>query len=328
MLYLFPKDCFMAVSPAYRYTLSLADFAELLDLPVWQTRRKLGKDQITDLGGGRPAVEPPVVREKLEEKGFPFNKSVIAHINLKGGIGKTTTAITCATRAAQLGFRVVVLDLDSQASASVAFNLLPEDEAPVFYDLWSKPGEFLPRALKSIDPDLSILPSSLVNGLLDTALASPKHQKRAVRQVCDVLLESFDLVFIDCPPSLSTAVISSICAADHIVMPYSGDPFAFKGLELTFEEIEAIADTFQLAMPQIHLLFTGYDRRQNLHKKMEAKVQDTFAGEGRVIHAPIGVSTRYSKALDRHETIFASYRKNPQKTDYHTFFLRLLNWQE
>lgn len=318
----------MAETSFPQYVLSLSDLAELLDLPVWQTRRRLGKEQLVDLGGGRPAVLPEVARSVLSEHGYAFEPRIVAHINLKGGIGKTTTAISSATRAAQLGFKVVVLDLDSQASASVAFGLLPEDEEPVFYDLWSKPREYLPQALKQIQPGLALLPSSLVNGLLDTALASPKHQKGAVKQVCDVLLETYDLVLIDCPPSLSTAVISSICAAQDIVMPFTGDPFAFKGMELTVDEIDAIVDTFSLETPNLHLLFTGYDRRENLHKKTAERVQQTFVGKGRLIHEPIGVSTRFSKALDRQQTIFASYRKNPQKADYDLFLRRLLKWQE
>nr|WP_243436129.1 ParA family protein [Acanthopleuribacter pedis] len=244
---------------------------------------------------------------------FPFR--VFAHINLKGGVGKTTSVVTCAVRAAQYGFRCVVLDLDSQASASLAFDALPEDDTPIFYDVWQKPAEMLGPALKRIDSHLYLLPSSLENGLLDSSLANPRHQKKAVAEVCAELKRlGFDVVFIDCPPSLGTAVISSICAADDVVIPIGSDPFSHKGLALTLEEIEAICDTYSLPIPTRRVLFARYDKREKLAAETLARMEGAYAEFA--IPVPVRVSTEFSKVLARGETLFHSQRKNPARQDY------------
>ncbi len=169
------------------------------------------------LAGNRKGISPGMVREYLTGLGFSYPFSVVAHINLRGGIGKTTSTISAASRACQYGFKTCILDMDPQGSSSLAFDALPGQEDPIFYDVWQKPSEMVMGSLKKIGDYLYILPSSLENALLDSSLMNPSSQKKAVRGVCDELkANGFDLVVIDCPPSLGIAVISSICAADTI----------------------------------------------------------------------------------------------------------------
>ncbi len=193
-------------------------------------------DQRVTLFPGAVALPPHVVRPYLKARGVSYAPRVIAHINLKGGTGKTTSVISAATRAAQYGFNTCILNMDSQASASLAFNMLLNDDDPIFCDVWQRPHEMVMEAVQQIDESLWILPSSLENGLLDVQLINPASQKHAVRGVCEELRHhDIDLILLDCPPSLGTAVIPTICAADTIVIPVCGDAFSRKGLELTIK---------------------------------------------------------------------------------------------
>lgn len=270
----------------------------------------------------RIKIPPKEVRSHLQNRGVDYSFKIIAHINLRGGIGKTTSSITTASRLGQYGFKTCILDLDPQGSASLAFNFVLEDEDPVFYDVWQKPDEILMGSLRQIDDYLYLLPSSLENSLLDSRLSNPAQQKNAVRGVCEELkANGFDMAIIDCPPSLGSGVISSICAADIIVIPIGNDPFSFRGLELTLTEIQSICETFGLPLPEIKILFSKFDRREKMSTEalnlLDKKYKQYF------IPFVIRTSTEFSKALSRRETVFASTVKNPAKEDYDNYVKHL-----
>ncbi len=269
--------------------------------------------------GPKTRLPSAAVRRYLaEQRGVDYSFRVVAAANLRGGIGKTTCCVTLASRAKQYGFKTCLLDLDAQGSASLAFDKMPEEDEPVFYDVWQKPGEMVMGSLKKVEDDLYLLPSSLENGLLDVSLINPAAQKNAVRGVCQELERGgFDLVVIDCPPSLGAAVISTICATDVLVIPLWSDAFSFKGVDLTLEEIESICDTFNLEPPTARLLFSRHDKRE----KLSARAIERLTTEYQELFVPsvIGTSTELSRALARKETIFASPRSSPVKTAYDQF---------
>jgi len=271
-------------------------------------------------------MRPETVRQFLQGQGVDYKFRVIVHANLKGGIGKTTSAISLGTRAAQYGFRTCILDVDPQASASLALNCLPGDGDPVFYDVWDRPEETLEGALRHIQPNLSILPSSLENSMLDTALIKPAVQKNAVGNICKQLRRlKYDLVIVDCPPSLGAATISSICAANTIVVPISNDAFSFKGLELTLGEVKAICEAFRIRKPEIKVLYSRYDKREKISGEAIRVLKTKYSDY--LLPVFIRTSTKFSNALSRHETIFASGAKSNPREDYDQFTRSLLKIQ-
>ena len=307
---------------APKYILTFDDLARLTGEPAYALQASLRDQGLGRLGPKSP-VPTAAVRGILAGRGADYSFRVIAAANLRGGIGKTTCCVTLASRAKQLGFKTCLLDLDAQGSASLAFDKLPEEDEPVFYDVWQRPGEMVMASLQEIEEGLYLLPSSLENGLLDVSLINPAAQKNAVRGVCQVLEENdFDLVVIDCPPSLGAAVISTICATDVLVVPLWSDTFSFKGMELTLEEIESICDTFNLEPPTVRLLYSRNDKRE----KLSAQAIERLTTEFKDLFVPsvIGTSTEISKALARKETLFASRRSSPVKTAYDRFIRTVL----
>jgi chromosome partitioning protein len=306
---------FIEMTGNKRYIISTSELANLVGETEEDIARAFQNQGLIGLSRKRKGVPPQLVREYLKERGVDYSFTVIANITMRGGIGKTTTAITAATRAAQYGFKTCILDLDPQASSSLAFDRIPADEDPIFYDIWKNPSDMLMASLRIIQENLSILPSSLENGLLDSSLVNPASQKNAVRGVCKELeAEGFDLVMIDCPPSLGTAVISAICAARILVIPVCSDAFSVKGLELSLNEISSICETFNLERPTIRILYTRFDRRV----KMSIDALDRLSSRYRDYFIPsvIRTSTEFSKALERKETVFASTRSSAARDDY------------
>jgi len=267
-------------------------------------------------------IPPLLVRELFRPAVYVAR--TIAFINLKGGVGKTVSAASTATRAAQFGFKTCMLDMDMQASLTLLFNAVPDDDDPIFYDVFQDPAQMAVPSLRTLEEFLYIMPSSLENGLLDAALAKPAAQKNAVRAVCDVLRRNhIDLVVIDCPPSLGTAVISSICAADTVVITVNNDTFSLKGLRLTLQEMTSICDTFGIKRPNVKILFTRYDKRQKMTHDIYRIVSQDYPQH--MSPAVINTSTDFSKAIADNTTVFASPRKSQAKADYDLFVRDLLD---
>lgn len=293
---------------------------ELIDLDPTSppTSSDAGASKVSDDHG----VSPGEAREILSRAGLLNSARTISFINLKGGTGKTTSAVTTATRASEFGFRVVVLDLDAQASAT--FMLAPQevDQAKPFIEIWDKPTQ-ISDILINVSPGLSLLPSSLDNSLLDIHLSKPLSQKTAIRDACSHMhAMGHDLVVIDCPPSLGAGVISAICASDTLVVPTTPDNFSLRGIDLTIEETGAIAETFGLPKPQIKILLTHYDRRIKLSDAVYRHLQDKYADM--LIKQPIRISSAYAQAQEQGKTVFQFAKAKKVQADYHALTTELL----
>lgn len=274
--------------------------------------------------GALSIVTPQSLKNYLSDKGVSFGPKVISFINMRGGIGKTTGTVSVGTRLSQYGFKTAILDLDSQASATLAMNRIPEEDDPVFYDIWQNPQRMVPGSLRSISNQLSILPSSLENGLLDASMVSPISQKNGVRNVTEVMKSmGYERIVIDAPPSIGAAVISAICASDEIIIPVGSDPFSIKGLEMTIEEIESICDTFQISLPKINILYSRYDRREKISETTLEFLRNEYSE--RLLDVVIRTSTEFSKAFTDQQTVFAKRKKSTARTDYDQLTKELLH---
>lgn len=229
-----------------------------------------------------------------------------------------------AVRAAQWGLDVCVVDLDPQASATLALAGEPEDGTPVFLDVWADPATTLPGALRRIADGLSLLPSALDNTLLDGQLAHPAQQKRAVRDVCARLAAlGHELILIDCPPALGTAVISTLCAARQALIPVCADAFAQKGLRLTLDEMAAIGDTFGLPQPRPRVLFNRHDRRERIHGEALAALRAQYPQA--LMQGVLRTSSQYARALAARRSVFADPRQSVAVVDLDAALRELLD---
>ncbi len=302
--------------------LTTRELAAKYGTSIGEVEKQFQPEELVPLNAATNGVTPQGIRRFLEASGVSYRFRVIAHSTMRGGIGKTTATISTAVRAAQYGFKTCVLDLDPQGSSSLALGAVPDDDDPIFYDIWQRPEELLAEALVQLSSHLSILPSSLENALLDASLLNPGSQKKAVRGVCDQLrLLGFDTVIVDCPPSLGIAVISAICAAQTIVIPVGSDAFSLKGLDLTLSEINSICDTFGLPHPAVRILYTRHDQRETVSRNALSKLTERYPNLPLAI---IRTSSEFSKVLAAGETIFTRYAKNSAREDYDRHVSELL----
>lgn len=299
-----------------KYALSPTELAEL----VKKNRPAVSmhfRDKTVPMGGKRTGIKPTDINQFLKKRGVDYGFKVISHLNLRGGCGKTTAAVSLATRAKQYGHKVCILDLDSQASATLTFGIIAKPDQPVFIDVYDDPQK-VKKALIEIEPCLSILPSSLNNGILDSFFSNkPKLIKTAVKSACDELKSmGFTLIIIDCSPSLSGSVISTICASDIIVIPVGSDVFSRRGLELTVHEVKNICETFSLPIPKLKILFSKYDGRENISIQALTEITHDKVFSKFLLPCFIRTSSELPKAAKNGETIFANYKRSSAREDY------------
>lgn len=307
------------------YLLTPSELSSVVDKSLPAISKSF-KDRSVRLTGRRIGLPAEDVREYLSKEGADYSFKVVSHLNLRGGCSKTTATVSLATRAKQYGHKVAILDLDSQASASLTFKIVASNNQPVFLDIYDEPHK-IKEALVEIEPNLSILPSSLNNGLLDAALANKPHlQKTAVSHVCDELKKlDYTLVVIDCSPSLSASVISTICASNVIVIPVASDIFSRRGLELTLEEIKSICETFGLPLPVIKILFSKYDGREKLSIDALTELAKDPIYSSLLLPCFIRTSSELPRAAKTGETIFANFKKTSAREDYDMYAREVLS---
>lgn len=311
----------MAAPP--RYLMTAEELALLTQQTVTRVLESVDQEKCIKLAPGVLGIPPRIIRAYLRHRGVNYTPRIIVHMNLKGGTGKTTTAVTSATRAVQYGFRTCIIDLDPQGSASLAFNAIPRENDLIFCDVWDQPTAQAIGALKKLNEFLYILPSSLENERLNLDWMQPDIQRQAVKGVCKTLLaKGFDLIMIDCPPSFGPAVISSICAANIVVIPVCNDAYSRRGVVLTLQEIASICQKFGRPLPHAQILYTRYDKRVKMSTQVLHMLTKTY--KKLFIPTPIGTSSEFAKALEKHKTVFASVRKSSAKDDYDQYVRYLL----
>lgn len=189
--------------------------------------------------------------------------TVLALYSIKGGVGKTAAAVNLAHAAARDGRRTLLLDLDPQGAASFYFRVRARKKADV--DRFLSGGDALQRAIRATDyPDLDILPAHLSFRRMELALDALKKPGSRVRKVLKAQRREYDLVVIDCPPTL-TMVAESVIRASHLVLvPVVPTTLSQRTLDM----LEAEFASQDLDPQGLRAFFSLVDRRKKLHREL------------------------------------------------------------
>lgn len=222
---------------------------------------------------------------------------VCAFYHLKGGVGKTTTAVNIAHLASRSIGPTLLCDLDAQASASWYFRIRPDDEFSAKRML--KGGKHIDRNIRESDyPDLFLLPADFSYRHLDLKLDQEKHRKRRLAEIIKPLAAEFELVIIDAPPNITLESENIFRATDFLFVPVIPSPLSVASYQ-TFKDH---LDPKQLGEAHIRVFFNLVDRRRKLHREM---IESPPPELGRVCRTPIPYSTHIEQMGVKREPITA-----------------------
>lgn len=249
---------------------------------VGKSYRIRGSD-VDRLLGARPAPEQSGVGE------------VIAVCNQKGGVGKTTTAINLAAALGTQGARVLLIDLDPQGGCAASLGIETAD-LPTMYNVLID-GAPLPRAILRTSFGFDLAPANIELAGAEFELKQKLLGEIALRRKLEPVLERYDQIIIDCPPSLGLLTVNALAAADSTIVPVSCEYLPIKGLEMLLDTIEDVRNVVNAKLRIAGVLVTQYKAGTLNSREMLQAITDFCRATGtRLFPATVKQSVRVTES--------------------------------
>ena len=225
---------------------------------------------------------------------------IIAVVNQKGGVGKTTTAVNLAAALAEIGRRVLLVDLDPQGNATMASGVDKRDAHPSNCEVLL--GEAPARdAIKKTDGKFDLLPSNTDLIAAEMQVMDMKDRETRLKQALEPIKNDYQYILIDCPPSLSLLTLNALAAADSVLVPMQCEYFALEGIAALTDTMEAVKRRLNPKLEIEGIVRTMYDVRNNLANAVSAELQKHFGD--RVYRTVIPRNVRLAEAPSHGQSI-------------------------
>ena len=241
---------------------------------------------------------------------------IVAIANQKGGVGKTTTAVNLGAALAELGHRILIVDLDPQANATSSFGLEGIEQISLYEPLLGETS-ITDKIFPTRRNDLFIVPADLDLAGAEVEIARmPNHLTRLAETLKPLHAdETFDFVFLDCPPSLGILMSNALAAADELLTPIQCEYFALEGLVKIVRLIEQVIDSgANQRLELAGIVMTMFDARTNLSQQVVDDVRKHFGK--RVYQTVIPRSVRLSEAPSFGKSILEHAPSGPAAQAY------------
>lgn len=229
------------------------------------------------------------------KRAFPDKKTrVIAIINQKGGVGKSTTAVNLTAAMGENKKKVLLIDFDPQGNATSGYGIEKEDLDGDIYDalLRGKPIEDIIQP--TIEKTVFIVPATIQLAGAEIELVAHVAREAILKEIIAPIKDEFDYVFIDCPPSLGLLTINALDAADSLLIPIQCEFYALEGLTKLLETMKMVKTHLNPDLDIFGVVMTMYDTRTSLSKEVVEEVQKFFGNK--VFKSIIPRSVKLSEA--------------------------------
>ena len=227
---------------------------------------------------------------------------VIAMCNQKGGVGKTTTTINLGAALAEYGRRVLVVDFDPQGAASVGLGINPYDLERTVYNLLMERNADVREVIRpTATPGLDLLPANIDLSAAEVQLVGEVARESVLSRVLRPLLDEYDVILVDCQPSLGLLTVNALTAAHGVLIPLECEFFALRGVALLIETIEKVRDRLNPRLQIDGILATMFDSRTLHAREVVARVHEAFGDT--LLHTVIGRTVKFPDATVAAEPI-------------------------
>jgi chromosome partitioning protein len=225
-------------------------------------------------------------------------KKIISVINQKGGVGKTTTVVNLAAALAQLGKKILVVDLDPQGNATTGLGKSNNENDKNIYKIIIGQSDLKNCIQKSCVENVDIISSNVNLSGLEVETANDPNRAFLLKEILTEknknLLEDYENIFIDCPPSLSLLTIMSLVVADELLVPLQTEFFALEGVSQLIKTIERIKINLNPTLEIRGILLTMFDKRNKLSTQVDDEARKYF--KDKVYKTVIPRNVRLSEA--------------------------------
>ena len=204
---------------------------------------------------------------------------IIACVNQKGGVGKTTTAVNLASGVGKLGKKVLIIDADPQGNTTSAYGVDKQKLSVSVYDLLIGKATAEAAILETPFDGVSVIACNMDLAGAEVELIGIENRESQLKLALSAVKNDYDYIFIDCPPSLGLITINALCAADSLLVPIQCEYFALEGLSHLIASVRQIKRLYNPSLELEGVLLTMYDGRLNLTQQVVGEVKRFFKKE-------------------------------------------------
>jgi len=226
----------------------------------------------------------------------------LALVNVKGGVGKTTTAVNLAAAFARSGLKVLAVDLDPQGSATTSFGVTREEAHPSVAELLLGQAEAADAIRETRVEGLSLLPASLRLAGADLALARKQEPDKLLKRALSAVRRRYDVTVLDCPPGLSILTMNALAASDAYIVPVMPHHLDMEALAGFLEALPSLKERIGKLPELLGILLTQVDHRTQVTDEVVAAIRGTWGK--RVFRTEIPINVRLAEAPALGRTIF------------------------
>jgi chromosome partitioning protein len=238
-------------------------------------------DDATDLLNGSKPVQRELPR-------------IIAIANQKGGVGKTTTTVNLGAALAELDYRVLVIDLDPQGNATTGLGVEARNFELSMYDVIMRDQPLEDCIEPTSVKNLFVAPATIDLAGVEIELVPAFSREMKLKRAIDTVVDDFDFVLIDCPPSLGLITVNGLAAADEVLVPIQCEYYALEGLSQLLRNVNLVSTNLNQTLEVSTIVLTMYDARTRLSVDVANEVREHFSE--RVCRAVIPRTVRLSEA--------------------------------
>jgi chromosome partitioning protein len=217
---------------------------------------------------------------------------IIALCNQKGGVGKTTSTINLGAALTDYGRRVLVVDFDPQGAASVGLGVNPNDlEQTVYTLLMSRDTKLAEAVRPTAIPGLDLLPANIDLSAAEVQLVGEVARESVLARVLRSAEDDYDVILIDCQPSLGLLTVNALTAAHGVLIPLACEFFALRGVAMLIETVEKVRDRLNPRLEVDGILATMYDQRTLHSREVLERVREAFGDQ--LLHTVIARTVKF-----------------------------------